>query len=81
MQSLPRGGTDWGLRIYADDPVLKGNVRAKTGSMFGVRALSGYLYTQKGQVLAFTILVNNYTGDPLTIQRYVRDFLKVLAKL
>ena len=77
--SLPRGGIDRGLRVYSADPVLGGNLRAKTGSMFGVRALAGYLSTRNGETLAFTIFVNNYTGDLVKIQETIRNFLRELA--
>lgn len=80
VASLPRGGVDRGLRVYSADPVLGGNLRAKTGSMSGVRALAGYLSTRKGEMLAFTIFVNNYTGDPVKIQETIRDFLRELSK-
>lgn len=80
LASLPRGGVDRGLRVYSDHPVLRGNVVAKTGSMFGVRALSGYLKNKKGETLAFTILVNNYEGDPVKVQEIMRDFLREMAE-
>ena len=70
---------DWGLRVYSDHPVLRENVIAKTGSMSGVRALAGCLKNQKGETLAFTILVNNYVGDPVKVQEIIRDLLKDIA--
>ena len=79
VASLPQGNVDWGLRIYSDHPVLRENVIAKTGSMSGVRALAGYLKTQRGETLAFTILVNNYVGDPVKVQEIIRDLLKEFA--
>ena len=79
VSSLPRGNVDWGLRVYSDHPVLRGNVVAKTGSMSGVRALAGYLKTRQGETLAFTILVNNYVGDPVKVQEIIRDLLKDIA--
>ena len=79
VSSLPRGNVDWGLRVYSDHPVLRENVIAKTGSMSGVRALAGYLKNQKGETLAFTILVNNYVGDPVKVQEIIRDLLKDIA--
>ena len=79
LVSLPQGDVDNGLRIYADHPFLRKCVRAKTGAMSGVRALSGYLKTQKGRILAFTIIVNNYVCDSEKIQQIMRDFLKMLA--
>lgn len=80
LASLPQGGVDRGLRVYSADPVFGANLRAKTGSMFGVRALSGYLHTRKGEILAFTIFVNNYTGDPVKVQEVIRDFLRELVR-
>ena len=52
---------------------------AKTGSMSGVRALAGYLKMRQGETLAFTILVNNYVGDPVKVQECMRDLLKEVA--
>lgn len=77
--SLPQGGIDWGLRVYSDHPILRENVVAKTGSMSGVRALAGYLKTQEGETLAFTILINNYVGDSVKVQEIMRDLLRELA--
>ena len=78
--SLPEGGVDGGLAIYADHPVLQNNLRAKTGSFTGVRALSGYLTTRHKQELAFTILINHYTCTPKELQEAVRNFLVELSE-
>lgn len=42
-----------------------GNVRAKDGSMSGVRALAGLVYTADGEPLAFAILANNFSPGPV----------------
>ena len=78
--SLPEGGVDGGLTIYADHPVLRNNLRAKTGSLTGVRTLSGFLTTRDGQELAFTILINHYTCTPKELQEAVRNFLVDTSK-
>lgn len=74
--SLPLGGTDAGLNPYvATNPRLKNKLRAKTGTISGVRALSGYLTTDGGGVLAFTLLINHFDGPASAIQRHVGAFL------
>jgi D-alanyl-D-alanine carboxypeptidase len=47
--------------------------------MTGVRALSGYLDSPRHGLLAFTILVNNYTCTPRRLQEAIRDFLAALS--
>ena len=40
--------------------VAAGRVRAKTGSMSGVRTLAGYLTTLEGEAVTFAIMANNF---------------------
>src|SRR5216683_2916937 len=58
--TLPLAGTDGSLydRFKALD--VQGRVRAKTGSLGGVKALSGYATTNRGEAVAFSILSNNF---------------------
>ncbi|HEU4573869.1 MAG TPA: D-alanyl-D-alanine carboxypeptidase/D-alanyl-D-alanine-endopeptidase [Chitinophagaceae bacterium] len=51
------------------------NLYAKTGSMTGVLALSGYLYTKKKRLLLFSILVNNYRGSSKPVRESMEGFL------
>jgi D-alanyl-D-alanine carboxypeptidase/D-alanyl-D-alanine-endopeptidase (penicillin-binding protein 4) len=53
-----------------------GNIYAKTGSMSGVLALSGYLYTKKNKLLLFSVLINNYNGVFSVARRKLEKFLQ-----
>lgn len=79
MASLPLAGTDAGLTPYCRvAPALKNKLRAKTGSFAGVRCLSGYLTTRRGEILAFTILVNHFDCSPVRLQARIGEYLESL---
>jgi serine-type D-Ala-D-Ala carboxypeptidase/endopeptidase (penicillin-binding protein 4) len=59
--SLPVAGADGTLENRMRGTVLQGNVRAKTGTLSGVRALSGYLTTAAGERIVFSTVVNHHT--------------------
>jgi D-alanyl-D-alanine carboxypeptidase/D-alanyl-D-alanine-endopeptidase (penicillin-binding protein 4) len=59
--SLPVMGVDGTLSERLRQSGAMGNVHAKTGFLTGIRCLSGYLKTKDDELLAFSILVNNYT--------------------
>lgn len=53
-------------------------VHAKTGSLNGCIALSGYLITKKGKTLVFSVIVNNHYDKPMLIRRAVEQFLTTI---
>ncbi len=55
--SLPQAGNPQGLKRMYGTPAA-GNLRAKTGTIRSVSALSGYVRAADGERLAFSILVN-----------------------
>jgi serine-type D-Ala-D-Ala carboxypeptidase/endopeptidase (penicillin-binding protein 4) len=62
--SLPIAGGDGTLQNRMKDTSAAGNVRAKTGTLKFVNALSGYATTAGGEHVAFSLLLNNYNrGD------------------
>lgn len=80
VESLPIAGVDSGLRFYCGkSQVLKNRLRAKTGSFFGVRCLSGYVDAHSGKRYAFTILINNYTCTSVDLYTSVCGFLESLV--
>ena len=59
--SLPVMGIDGTLSERLRGSGAAGNVHAKTGFLTGIRCLSGYLKTKDDELLAFSLMMNNYT--------------------
>ena len=59
LRSLPVAGLDGSLRDRLTRPPYLGAVRAKSGYITGVSALSGYVQAASGRILAFSILIND----------------------
>lgn len=61
LQALPVAGRDGTLAGRMRGTPAEGNVRAKTGTLSGVRGLSGYFTTAAGERMAFSMIVNHHT--------------------
>ncbi|MFT3846413.1 MAG: D-alanyl-D-alanine carboxypeptidase [Lacibacter sp.] len=73
---LPTGGTGTLRNYYLNE---KGLIFAKTGSLSGQIALSGYLITPANKLLIFSVLVNNHHSSPTAVRRAVEQFIKDLV--
>jgi D-alanyl-D-alanine carboxypeptidase/D-alanyl-D-alanine-endopeptidase (penicillin-binding protein 4) len=58
--TLPLSGVDGSLSDRLNTPRLQSRIQGKTGSLGGVKTLSGYATTDAGQTVAFSILSNNF---------------------
>ena len=85
IQALPRAGTGLGSRDSAEEggtlaTRLSGlDVRAKTGTLPGVSALSGYLTTRSGRILIFSLMMDGYPGPASDLRDLQDRLLRVLA--
>ncbi len=76
FNSLPEAGKEGTLKNYFKDPLFESNLKAKSGSMTRVRSYAGYFKTLSGRNLAFSIIVNNYTGSSKYLINNIEEFLK-----
>jgi D-alanyl-D-alanine carboxypeptidase/D-alanyl-D-alanine-endopeptidase (penicillin-binding protein 4) len=70
---LPTGGEGTISSYYKTEA---GYIFGKTGTLSGVVAFSGFLYTKKGKLLIFSTLVNNHTGSATDIRKAIEKFLQ-----
>jgi D-alanyl-D-alanine carboxypeptidase/D-alanyl-D-alanine-endopeptidase (penicillin-binding protein 4) len=69
---LPTGGEGTISSYYKNET---GYIYGKTGTLSGVVAFSGYLYTKKGKLLIFSTLVNNHQASATDVRRAMEKFL------
>ena len=62
MAAMPVGGVDGTLGKRLKGTPAEGRVHAKTGSLSGVRGLSGYIESAGGEWFVFSILANNFAA-------------------
>ncbi|MCK5808952.1 D-alanyl-D-alanine carboxypeptidase/D-alanyl-D-alanine-endopeptidase [bacterium] len=72
VASLPVMGEDGTLKRWGT-AAMHGNVRAKTGTLTGVTALSGFMYGKEGKLYLFTFVVNNFPAKRFTPTWKFRD--------
>ncbi|MEO6612671.1 MAG: D-alanyl-D-alanine carboxypeptidase [Chitinophagaceae bacterium] len=70
---LATGGEGTISSYYKAD---SGFIYGKTGTLSGVVAFSGFLYTKKGKLLIFSTLVNNHQASATEVRRAVEKFLQ-----
>ena len=80
LSLLPVGGEDGSLRKrFLGHPEARG-IHAKTGTLSDVHALSGYATSQAHGLVAFSLVVNNVSGDGLRISQFLDNIgLKLLS--
>lgn len=76
--SLPDAGKEGTLKNYFKDPVFDSRLKAKSGSTTRVRSFAGYFTTVSGKKMAFSIIINNYSGPSKKIISGIEENIREL---
>ncbi|OGT76257.1 MAG: D-alanyl-D-alanine carboxypeptidase/D-alanyl-D-alanine-endopeptidase [Gammaproteobacteria bacterium RIFCSPLOWO2_12_FULL_38_14] len=74
VEALPASGLNGTLRRRLGTRDIIGKVKAKTGTMQGISSLSGFVEGHSGEMVVFSIIVNDFTGG-LYAYHYLQDKL------
>ena len=74
---LPTGNTGTLRNYYVNEAGL---IFAKTGSLTGHLALSGFLISAKNKLLVFSVIVNNHNTSAAAVRRAVEKFLQCVRR-
>ncbi len=74
MNTLSVTGKDGTLKNRMTGTSAEGNVFAKTGTLNGVSALSGYVVDKDSEVLIFYIVMNSFGGNANSMRSVQDDF-------
>ena len=80
LGSLAKAGLEGSLRSRLREPDYRGRVLGKTGTLAGVRALSGYVRTRRGELLAFSFLMNGPAAGTLRARSVQDEALRRLVR-
>ncbi len=80
FESLPTGGQTGTLKkMFFGNGY--GQIHAKTGTLNKVKTLAGYIRTHSGKTLAFSLLINNYTGSVDQVKARMEKILEPAVDL
>ena len=79
VAALPIGAHDGTLENRMKNTALDRRVQAKTGTIANVRSLSGFLETQSGERIVFSIIANHFTVSSAQIDAVAEDVLMRLV--
>jgi len=79
-QSLAVGGETGTLEDMFFNTAARGNIHAKSGTIDGAKAYSGYVTSKSGRQIAFSMMVNNFSGSSREAKAKLEYLMVALAK-
>ena len=81
IKSLPIAGVDGTMKNMLKNTAAEKNVKAKSGTISGVRSYSGYVTTKSGEYLCFSFVFNNFTCKTAIITQKLEKLMTLLAEV
>ena len=78
--TLPVSGVDGSLSDRLNAPRLQSRILGKTGSLGGVKTLSGYATTDSGEAVVFSILSNNFNLPPKRVTDTIDALVQAIVE-
>jgi D-alanyl-D-alanine carboxypeptidase/D-alanyl-D-alanine-endopeptidase (penicillin-binding protein 4) len=78
--TFPVSGVDGSLSDRLNSARLQSRVSGKTGSLGGVKTLSGYATTDSGEIVVFSILSNNSNLPPKRVTETVDELVQAIVE-
>jgi len=78
--TFPIAGVDGSLTDRLNTPRLQSRVVAKTGSLGGVKTLSGYATSNTGQAIVFSILSNNFNLPAKRVTEAIDQLVEAIVQ-
>lgn len=79
--SLPLAGISGTMHKWLVGTNGAGRIRAKTGSLGGVRSYAGYVKTLSGKKLIFTLIINDYNCRTKILKQRVEEIMLGMVNL
>lgn len=79
--SLPLAGLTGTMHKWLAGTVGEGRLRAKTGSLAGVRSYAGYVNTLSKKKLIFVIIVNDYSCTTRALKKKIESVMLKMVEL
>jgi D-alanyl-D-alanine carboxypeptidase/D-alanyl-D-alanine-endopeptidase (penicillin-binding protein 4) len=77
--TLPVAGSSGTLSKFGKETILENNFRAKTGTMYNVKAYGGFLKNSNNRMFSVVIILNNYMISTGILQEKIEKMLIKLA--
>jgi D-alanyl-D-alanine carboxypeptidase/D-alanyl-D-alanine-endopeptidase (penicillin-binding protein 4) len=79
LYSLPSAGNGT-IKSFSADSFPQNTLKAKSGSMTRVRCYAGYLHTESGKNIAFTVMFNHFSGTHSNLIKEIENLLVTIRK-